>query len=271
MRAIFTTLSFTLLTLVTGLQTSLVSAVADAQPPLSSFTDDYIEYEAPADMAPAFGAAYHSDVTNNSRRSRHFIFRWGSEMKDGLMNEQVVQGHLQMLEHVYDTWQSLGLRGVGGKDPKKQYRFVMMPGNSWKWDGPTGAVGFGEGPGVGGLHVPANCLAYQHGNGCTPHEVGHGWQNQGGLPASQPQGWTESLSNWVMSLHLASYPSNWPAVGITANHACQCYNHYAIFNHFLDRPGFGSAFVTKLFFARPFAWIRQDPRILPEPFAMNLD
>ncbi len=208
----------------------------------------YHEYEAPAGQAPAYGAAYHGDPSINSRRTEHFIFRWGPEPKDGMITEQVAQGHLQMLEHYYDTIRRLGLRGVGGNDPRKPYKAVVMPGNTWKWDGPTGAVGFGEGPGVTGLHVPANTLAWQRGNGCTPHEVGHGWQNQAGLPACQPPGYTESLANWIMSLHLGSYPSQWPAVGITANHACQCYNHYAVFNHFLDRPGFGTPFINRLVF-----------------------
>ncbi len=230
------------------MSSSAIGAVVET--PLPPAPAVYEEWEPPAVEAPAAGAAYHSDPSNNSRRTDHFIFRWGSESRDGTICEPVAQGHLQMLEHAYDHWRALGLRGLGGKAPAKHYKAVVMPWGSFPWHGSYGAVGFMEGPGVAGLNAPTNALAYLGGgNGCTPHELGHGWQNQGGLPASQPQGWTESLANWYMHLFLVDYPALMPAIGVTPNHASQCYNQYAIFDHFFDRPGYGPAFINRLIFA----------------------
>lgn len=212
----------------------------------------YDEWEAAPDKMPAGGAGYRHDPDNNSRRTDHFIFRWGTECRGGFIHEDLAQGHLQMLEHAYRTWQELGLRGLGGQQAPKgrHYKAVIAPWESFAWQGAGGAVGFMEGPGVAGTNVPTNALAYLGGgNGCTPHELGHGWQNQGGLPGSQPPGYTESLANWYMHLFLVEYPALMPAVGVTPNHACQNYNQYAFFDHFLDRPGFGADFINRLVFA----------------------
>jgi len=212
----------------------------------------YDEWEAAAKKMPAGGAGYRNDPNNHSRRTDHFIFRWGTECRGGFIHEDLAQGHLQMLEHAYRTWQEMGLRGLGGQQASKgrHYKAVIAPWESFAWQGAGGAVGFMEGPGVAGTNVPTNALAYLGGgNGCTPHELGHGWQNQGGLPGSQPPGHSESLANWYMHLFLVEYPALMPAVGVTPNHACQNYNQYAFFDHFLDRPGFGADFINRLVFA----------------------
>jgi hypothetical protein len=118
---------------------------------------------------------------------------------------------------------------MGGTDPNTKYKLIIEPAQTWDGDTPGTAVSFGEKiPGtsywVPGIHIPCNSLGYKAPNGTTPHESGHNWQNEGGLPPTKPQGLTESLANWVMQLHLGAYPKDWPVVGMPMGHAVVGYN-----------------------------------------------
>lgn len=213
---------------------------------LPAWCDVYAEYEQPGTRN-----VYRDDPAIESRRTDHFMFRFGSLRKEGFLTEQLFQGQMQFMENVYDTWRILGLQPLGGYT-NTLYKGIIEPAQTWPGDTPGTAVGFTEGPGVPGIHVPCNSLAYQDPNGCTPHEFGHGWQNQhanhiaGGLPAIQPQGFTESLANWMMQQQLAGYPQDWITVGMPMAHAATGYNCMSIFNYFYEAPGYGSNFINRL-------------------------
>jgi hypothetical protein len=202
--------------------------------------------------------AYHTDPNVNSRRTDHFLIRFGPKPKEGFMVEQMYQGQLQFLENCYETWQTLGLHPLGGPDPNTKYKLILQPHQTWDGDTAGTAVSFEE-PIAGspywvpGIHLPGNSLGYKAPNGTTPHECGHGWQNQGlanqaGLPATTPQGLTESLANWFEQQAIAGYPQDWISGGLPMGHAAVGYNCTSIFNYFMEAPGYGANFINKLVF-----------------------
>ncbi|MEI6604225.1 MAG: LamG-like jellyroll fold domain-containing protein [Verrucomicrobiota bacterium] len=224
-----------------------VAAVLACLPVLAS-ADVFSDYEAPGGRN-----AYHTDPSVNSRRTDHFLIRFGPKPKEGFMVEQMYQGQLQFLENCYDTWQSLGLRPLGGTDPNTKYKLIIQPHETWDGDTAGTAVSFGETIAgtsywVPGIHIPGNSLGYKAPNGTTPHECTHNWQNQGGLPATTPQGLTESLANWGEQLAIAGYPQDWTVVGMPMGHAAVGYNCMSLFNYFMDAPGYGATFINKLVF-----------------------
>jgi len=224
-----------------------VTAVLACLPVLAA-ADVFSDYEAPGGRN-----AYHTDPSVNSRRTDHFLIRFGPVPKEGFMVEQMYQGQLQFLENCYSTWQSLGLHPLGGTDPITKYKLIIQPHETWDGDTAGTAVSFGETIAgtsywVPGIHIPGNSLGYKAPNGTTPHECTHNWQNEGGLPATTPQGLTESLANWGEQLAIAGYPQDWTVVGMPMGHAAVGYNCMSLFNYFMDAPGYGATFINKLVF-----------------------
>jgi len=217
--------------------------------PCIASADVYSEIETPGTKS-----AYHADPNVNSRRTDHFVMRFGPKPRCGLLAEQMYHGQMQFLEHCYDTWQSLGLRPLGGTDPTTKYKLVIQPRETWDTDFGGTACGFMEQSADGsikvpGIHIPSNSLGYKTPNGCTPHECGHGWGNQGpGLPGPGAPGLGEAAANWIEQLHLAGYPQQSPVVGMPMGHAAVYYGDMSIFNYFMEAPGYGVKFINKLFF-----------------------
>ncbi|MGN6644617.1 MAG: DUF6055 domain-containing protein, partial [Verrucomicrobiota bacterium] len=211
------------------------------------WADVYSEYEEDGTRN-----AFHTDPTVNSRRTDHFVIRFGPKPRQGFMVEQVYHGQMQLLEHAYDTWLGLGLHPLGGTDPTTKYKLIIEPAQTWDGDTEGTAVSFstpiaGTSYWVPGIHIPCNSLGYKAPNGTTPHECGHNWENQNGnIPATTPQGLTESLANWLLQLQLADYPQDWVSVGMPMGHAAVGYNCLSFFNYFMDAPGYGSNFINQM-------------------------
>jgi hypothetical protein len=215
--------------------------------PLRSRADEWAEYENPATGGLTSWSAYSTDPRVESRRTDHFLIRYGHERQEGILVEQIAIGHLQYLENCYDTWLALGFTpGLGGLSTKK-YKSVLHVAKTFPGDptGPVGATGFGEGDSSGhasGCCVPVSYLGYRDGNGCTPHEFGHGWGT------SLPSILSESVANWIEQLALVDYPHDWCAVGMPMGHTANLYNNLSLFNYFMDAPGYGAPFLMKLFY-----------------------
>jgi hypothetical protein len=142
--------------------------------PTLASAEVFSEYEAAGTKS-----AYHTDPNVNSRRTDHFLMRFGPKPKEGFMVEQMYQGQLQFLENCYETWQTLGLHPLGGPDPNTKYKLILQPHQTWDGDTAGTAVSFEERIAgtpywVPGIVLPGNSLGYKAPNGTTPHECGHG-------------------------------------------------------------------------------------------------
>ena len=205
--------------------------------------DSYAEWE-----SPSSNSAYRTDPNICSRRTDNFIFRFGYNAAEGIIDEQLAQGQLQLLQHMHNYWMEIGLHELGGTDPNTKFKGIIQPHGCFP-DDPAGggAVSFGEwmpgGYWVPGINVPSNSLGYDANNGCTPHEFGHGWQNQGGVAFGNP---SEGLANWMMRVYLECYPGQGHAMGVTYGHAVMNYGAMGIFEYFFNAPGYGAEFINKL-------------------------
>jgi carbonic anhydrase/acetyltransferase-like protein (isoleucine patch superfamily) len=221
-------------------------AVLLATPHLSKAAE-WTEYENPGTGGLTTWSAYRTDPRVESRRSEHFLIRYGNQRQEGILVEQIAVGHLQYLENCYDTWRALGFTPALGGTGEKKYRSVLHVAKTFPDDptGPVGATGFGEGDASGrasGCCVPTSYLGYREGNGTTPHEFGHGWGTR------LPSVFSESEANWIQQLALVDYPHDWCNVGMTMGHKAHLYNNLSIFNHFMEAPGYGAPFLMKLFY-----------------------
>jgi hypothetical protein len=222
-----------------------------------ALADEWAEYENPATGGLTAWSGYSTDPRVESRRTDHFLIRYGHERQEGGLVEQTGVGHLQYLENCYDTWLSLGFTpGLGGTGTNK-FKSVLHVAKTFPGDpaGPVGATGFMEG-GASGCNVPISYLGYRDGNGATPHEFGHGWGTK------LPSFFSEGVANWIEQQAIMGYPGDWPAVGITMSHAANYYNMLSIFNYFMEAPGYGAPFLMKLFY---------EPNLNDAPLNASLD
>jgi hypothetical protein len=228
---------------------------------LQSHADEWAEFSKPGPDGLSGWSGYRTDPRVESRRTEHFLIRYGNVRQEGGLVEQVPIGHLQYLENCYDTWRSLGFTPqLGGSGPMK-YKSVLHVAKTFPNDptGPVGATGFGEGDASGrasGCCVPTSYLGYRDGNGCTPHEFGHGWGTM------LPSVFSESVANWIEQLALVDYPHDWCNVGMPMGHKAHLYNNLSFFNYFMEAPGYGPPFLMKLFY---------DPNLNDPPLPANGD
>jgi hypothetical protein len=240
-------------------QATVLAVLANV--PVSSPAEEWTEYENPGTDGLTRWSAYRTDPQVESRRTEHFLIRYGNQRQEGILVEQMALGQLQYLENCYDTWRALGFTPrLGGSGPQR-YRSVLHVAKTFPDDptGPVGATGFGEGDDSGrasGCCVPTSYLAYREGNGTTPHEFGHGWGSR--LPSI----FSESEANWIQQLALVDYPHDWCNVGMPMGHKAHLYNNLSFFNHFMDAPGYGPSFLMKVLY---------DPNLNDPPLPANGD
>lgn len=243
------------------LKPSAVLAMVLAAPLRLPAAGEWKEYENPGTEGLTRWSAYRTDPRVESRRTEHFLIRYGNQRQEGGLVEQTAVGHLQYLENCYETWLALGFSPrLGGSGPVR-YKSVLHVAKTFPDDptGPVGATGFGEGDAAGrasGCCVPTSYLGYRDGNGTTPHEFGHGWGTR------LPSVFSESEANWIQQLALVDYPHDWCNVGMTMGHKAHLYNNLSIFNHFMDAPGYGPPFLMKLLY---------DPNLNDPPLAADGD
>lgn len=203
----------------------------------------------------------------NFRRSEHFRISWGQgaagkkeENADfGGVTEQLAQGNLQMLESVWHRFHDPAPRGLGFHSPgissnaKDQdghsYRANLMMNNTGIWAG--GAWGSCDEWGLPMFALPPSYLAYDPPSGATPHEYGHTVLiNAGGLNDTPYDGmWHEATANWLMLQFNNAYPGP-GGVGmqpfLSMPHGRNYYDAWQLWETFRETPGYGSAFVNKV-------------------------
>ncbi len=207
------------------------------------------------------------DPTLNFRRSEHFRIAWGQgagankeENADfGGVTEQLVQGNLQMLEKVWHRYHDPQPGGLGFHNPgvssnaKDQdgncYRANLTLNNTGIWAG--GAWGSCDEWGLPMFALPPSYLAYDPPSGATPHEYGHTVLiNAGGFNDTPYDGmWHEATANWLMLQFNNSYPGP-GGIGtqpfLSLPHGRNYYDAWLIWEHLRETPGYGSAFVNKM-------------------------
>jgi len=207
------------------------------------------------------------DPALNFRRSEHFRIAWGQgagakkeENADFAgVTEQLVQGNLQMLEKVWHRYHDPVPGGLGFHHPgissnaKDQdgncYRANLTMNNTGIWAG--GAWGSCDEWGLPMFALPPSYLAYDPPSGATPHEYGHtALINAGGFNDTPYDGmWHEATANWLMLQFNNSYPGP-GGIGtqpfLSLPHGRNYYDAWLIWEYFRETPGYGSAFVNKM-------------------------
>jgi hypothetical protein len=208
-----------------------------------------------------------NDAGLNFRRSEHFRLSWGQgagtkqeENADfGGVSEQLVQGNLQMLESVWHRFHDPAPGGLGfhtpgvSSNPKDQdgdfYRANLMMNNTGIWAG--GAWGSCDEWGLPMFALPPAYLAYDPPSGATPHEYAHTVLINAAAFNDTPYDgmWHEATANWLMLQFNNSYPGP-GGVGtqpfLSVPHGRNYYDAWQIWEYFRETPGYGSAFVNKI-------------------------
>lgn len=206
-------------------------------------------------------------TTNHYRTSDHFMLIYGSSGTEySRVNEALIQGNLQMLEHVWHVYHDplpygLGLKHTGTSlssqyQDGKNYRVDLAFCDTGVTDNAGASFGGGAWCGLDSfgfpiLGLPPSYLAYDPPSGATAHEYGHGVVNaSGGIIGSPYDGmWHESFANWLM-LQFNSY---WPTVGNTVlNHSLSLphgrdyYDAWPILEYLKEDPKYGMPFINSL-------------------------
>ncbi|HEY3414921.1 MAG TPA: DUF6055 domain-containing protein [Armatimonadota bacterium] len=229
----------------------------------------------PAGGAPAAGAPWldnerqfkSDDPKINFRRSDHFRIGWGqgaAANKDenadfGAVTEQLAQGNLQMLEHVWHRYHDPEPLGIGfhapgeSSQPKtrdgKFYRANLYMNNTGIWAG--GAWGSNDDWGLPIFALPPTYLAFDPPSGATPHEYGHTTLiNAGGFNDTPYDGmWHEATANWLQLQFLNAY-SGPGGVGVqpylSMPHGRNYYDAWQIYEYLAEDPRYGYPFINRL-------------------------
>ncbi|KAB2638258.1 MAG: hypothetical protein DVB25_08200, partial [Verrucomicrobia bacterium] len=213
--------------------------------------DTYLDYTDPS--GNGWHDNYHTDTTVESRRTDHMSMRFGTERVEGFLTEQLFQGILQFCENTETTWLKMGFHDMGGYDPVNKYKGVLQARRTFMYDADGNAVGFTNGPGAPGIHMPCSYFGYRDPNGVTPHEMGHRWgttpDNTTGMPGfgAQGPGLSESFANYMEQQQLAGYPWDSLNMGMPMGHAVNYYGDISIFTHFMET--YGPTFFNALAYA----------------------
>ncbi|MCX6344164.1 MAG: DUF6055 domain-containing protein [Armatimonadetes bacterium] len=197
-------------------------------------------------------------LDTETRRSDHFRIAFGHYNRDfgTPVTEQLIQGNLQMFEHLWQRnivengLNDMGQSAILALRDGNYYKvnFVMLM--TWNDGGGGGAYMSMDSMGFSWAMANAGYCRYDPPSGATPHEIGHAWEGQArGFNGSNSSGaWWECTANWFQLQLLNEYPTD----GIIYNgmyypcHGRDYYGCFTIWEAFVEDPRYGMAYVNSV-------------------------